>query len=320
MKIKQTILMLLISFSAFGQQNTVHFKPDYYDDYTYHKDVYEPKEPNLFVLQNADTLADLQFLAFNFESGVVALLDKQGEELGRLFFMEKDNAIFISTDPMWHKYPHLSSYHYCSNNPIMRIDPTGKYDYEVNETSKKITRTGTKDSPDRFLIKNENGETIATSENYKAGTVSKLENSKIGSTFSVSNDTDRGEIFKFLAKNTTADVEWQTLSGNDNKGNELNRIGTNYKPDGVTILNGEFNKMFDKGNNVNEFTHSHTRYGSPIPSGYDPNSEGYRRGDYANAVKTGKGVLLRVYSTVMDMFFRYDIDGIYPETNNTKKK
>ncbi len=30
-----------------------------------------------------------------------------------------------STDPMWHKYPHLTPYHYCSNNPIMFVDPTG---------------------------------------------------------------------------------------------------------------------------------------------------------------------------------------------------
>ena len=30
-------------------------------------------------------------------------------------------SIFNSTDPMWYKYPHLSPYTYCHNNPLMRI-------------------------------------------------------------------------------------------------------------------------------------------------------------------------------------------------------
>ncbi|MDR1544775.1 MAG: RHS repeat-associated core domain-containing protein, partial [Prevotellaceae bacterium] len=35
-------------------------------------------------------------------------------------------GIFISTDPMWFKYPNLTSYAYCGNNPISYIDPDGR--------------------------------------------------------------------------------------------------------------------------------------------------------------------------------------------------
>ena len=35
-------------------------------------------------------------------------------------------SIFNSTDPMWHKYPHLSPYAYCTNNPVNFIDPDGR--------------------------------------------------------------------------------------------------------------------------------------------------------------------------------------------------
>lgn len=43
-------------------------------------------------------------------------------------YYDSDLSIFNSTDPMWHKYPHLTPYHYCSNNPVMRIDPDGMMD------------------------------------------------------------------------------------------------------------------------------------------------------------------------------------------------
>jgi len=42
-----------------------------------------------------------------------------------------DGAIprFTTPDPLAEKKPWLSSYHYCSNNPLNRIDPDGKDDY-----------------------------------------------------------------------------------------------------------------------------------------------------------------------------------------------
>ena len=40
-------------------------------------------------------------------------------------------SIFNSTDPMWYKYPHLSPYAYCANNPVRYIDPTGEFPIET---------------------------------------------------------------------------------------------------------------------------------------------------------------------------------------------
>ncbi len=37
-------------------------------------------------------------------------------------------SIWLSVDPQADKYPHLTPYHYCSNNPIMRVDPDGRED------------------------------------------------------------------------------------------------------------------------------------------------------------------------------------------------
>jgi RHS repeat-associated protein len=49
-------------------------------------------------------------------------------------------SIFNSIDPHFFNYPHITSYNYCANNPVMVIDPNGK-DVEItrNEDEKKIS-------------------------------------------------------------------------------------------------------------------------------------------------------------------------------------
>jgi len=38
-------------------------------------------------------------------------------------------SIWLSVDPMAEKYPHQTNYVYCSNNPVLIIDPNGKDEY-----------------------------------------------------------------------------------------------------------------------------------------------------------------------------------------------
>jgi RHS repeat-associated protein len=40
-------------------------------------------------------------------------------------------SVWLSTDPMQEKYPGVSSYAHCNNNPVNRIDPTGLDSYMV---------------------------------------------------------------------------------------------------------------------------------------------------------------------------------------------
>ena len=44
-----------------------------------------------------------------------------GSHYAEARYYDSQLSIFNSTDPMWYKYPHLSPYTYCSNNPLMRI-------------------------------------------------------------------------------------------------------------------------------------------------------------------------------------------------------
>ena len=55
---------------------------------------------------------------------------EKDQETGLLYaearYYESHLSTFNSTDPMWHKYPHLSPYAYCADNPVMLVDPDGR--------------------------------------------------------------------------------------------------------------------------------------------------------------------------------------------------
>ena len=63
-------------------------------------------------------------------------------------------SIWLSVDPMSDKYPHVTNYIYCANNPIMLIDPDGRNfgDY-YNVIMKKIGTDG-KDDKKIYIINN----------------------------------------------------------------------------------------------------------------------------------------------------------------------
>lgn len=111
----------------------------------------EPKT-EVFYLYNSDTLSEVRFLAFVFSKRVVASFDAEGNLIDISRFKETDVA--LSPDPMWHKYPHLTPYHYCANNPVMRVDPDGMADDEWDINSKGEIVNHIKTDKQRVYLKN----------------------------------------------------------------------------------------------------------------------------------------------------------------------
>jgi len=77
------------------------------------------------------------------------------EENGMYYYSARYYAppTFISRDPMFEKYPSISPYTYCGNNPVNKIDPTGMFDdwvqgvdgtvyWDNNATSQETTKPG----------------------------------------------------------------------------------------------------------------------------------------------------------------------------------
>ncbi len=68
-------------------------------------------------------------------------------------------SLWYGVDPLAEKHPDKTPYHYCSNNPIMRIDPDGLTDFIVNKETGRITQVGDPNNErDRILKTNGNGE------------------------------------------------------------------------------------------------------------------------------------------------------------------
>jgi RHS repeat-associated protein len=79
------------------------------------------------------------------------------EETGMYYYETRyyNPPIFIARDPLFEKYPFMSSYAYCMNNPLIFIDPTGE-DVEIvcpvtNQTTKYIPGMAVPDGASKFV-------------------------------------------------------------------------------------------------------------------------------------------------------------------------
>jgi RHS repeat-associated protein len=74
-----------------------------------------------------------------------------------------DNQVnrWMTIDPLADKKSWLSTYNYCSNNPINNIDPKGLTDFTVNRKTGEVKQVGEKnDEPDRILKTKGNSDII----------------------------------------------------------------------------------------------------------------------------------------------------------------
>ena len=80
-------------------------------------------------------------------------------------------SIWLSVDPISDKYPGVSPYTYCANNPVKLVDPNGEEIYEFDENGKYLgIRKGSEGSPDQIAINKSDG-TISYSQKYNNGTI-----------------------------------------------------------------------------------------------------------------------------------------------------
>jgi RHS repeat-associated protein len=64
---------------------------------------------------------------------------EQDEETGLCYYgaryYDPRTSVWLSVDPLAEKYPEVSSYVYCHNNPVNMIDPDGRWDVSVHTST-----------------------------------------------------------------------------------------------------------------------------------------------------------------------------------------
>lgn len=126
----------------------------------------------------------------------------------------------MSIDPLCEKYYWISPYVYCKNNPIIRIDPDGRDDYQLNRDGTMSLLKKTDDQFHNLYATNtkgklDKGNSLQVSRDVISSKVDRTES--IGgdatatfSTYTIFGDDKATGIFEFAANNT--DVEWSLTS------------------------------------------------------------------------------------------------------------
>jgi hypothetical protein len=153
--------------------------------------------------------------------------------------------MWLSVDPMLDRYPNLSPFQYCRNNPVLRVDPNGLTDYEFDKKSGKlILIEGTENSgPDRIIknarydengnLKNKSGvlQLEGKVEDYHDGFGQDNEGRFQFQTFTFSNESDAENAYAFMANSTNVEIGKWKLETQD--GNRQTRFFTSGDKDKI---------------------------------------------------------------------------------------
>ena len=207
-------------------------------------------------------------------------------------YYSSDLSIWLSVDPMSDKYPSLSPYVYCANNPVKLVDPNGEEIYEFDESGKFLRVSGDNGSADQIAIIKSDGSVVLSKE-YKNGTIrlgqKRVVTQESGKTvdvqlLNITGDENAIDCFKFAADNSNC--EWSLCQVGSTSGEKGNNVLSNSQE---RTHESSANLVFNSTLNLRAHWHSHPdnlkastddydaseslrdRFGDPYsPGGYIP--------------------------------------------------
>ena len=235
--------------------------------------------------------------AFNYEERFKFTGKERDTETGYDYFGARYYlsllGIWLSPDPFIDKNVGISSYAFCSWNPINRFDPNGMDDYEFNSKGTLVNHLKNADS-DGVYILNAKGERVA-GLTLEYGTILSYATDQTLSDdisydyYNIIGSSEAQNIFEFLAKNT--EVEWGLFLLNTNSDNYITTSHQEKANNGISALWST--KLYNRS--IRSIIHNHPNH-IAIPSGL-PGTKVPTMGDIPNAqsitdycIKYGKDV------------------------------
>ena len=148
-------------------------------------------------------------------------------------YYNSDLSIWLSVDPMASKYPSLSPYVYCANNPIKLVDPNGEDIIEVdNETGKAtITRCGGND----VLRCGKKSTELSGNGVFRDAQEKGEQSGNDGGTLLVGlSKSDALKTFNFLADNSN--VEWGYMETRNDDGSSSFMVGSAHSKETESLV------------------------------------------------------------------------------------
>ena len=244
-------------------------------------------------------------------------------------YYDSDISQWLSIDPMADKYPSLSPYIYCADNPVILLDPDGRDIWEINRNGKVVNHIKDRTQDAFYIVKQDangnyqrikttdaNGNAIDVGISFRYGTVRyrrpeiDIQN-KDGSViptrftiFEIKGDDNATRLFEFMANpQETTNVEWTHAKiGFKNSGRNI--VGTSHDTKSTAI--GAY--LRDTQYTLREVNHNHPRGTGPSIKEED----GRRWGDIPAAAlyyKSNKSIKLNVYIHP-GIYIEYDKNGV----------
>ena len=169
-------------------------------------------------------------------------------------YYTSDLSIWLSVDPMSDKYPSLSPYVYCANNPIKLVDPNGEDIIEVDQKTGRTTITEQKGN-DILRCGNTTVELSGNGVYRKAFEAGENEGNNGGTLLIGLSKSDAKKTFNFMADNTN--VEWGYMETSNDDGTSSFMVGSAHSNETESLVYSK--AMEAKEGGVTRYDHSHIK-------------------------------------------------------------